>query len=98
MGAKEQEAARRIGFVVTGRVQGVAFRASARDVARGLELTGFVGNRIDGAVEGEAQGSRERIEQFVEFLHRGPAWSRVDRVEIAERLPRPHEASFDVIR
>ncbi|MFO1054521.1 MAG: acylphosphatase [Planctomycetota bacterium] len=94
----DAEGGRRIAFVVSGRVQGVAFRAHARDTARALGLTGFVTNRIDGAVEGEAQGDRHRLDEFIAFLHRGSPWSRVERVDVLDRALRPVEASFDVIR
>jgi len=89
---------RRIAFVVTGHVQGVAFRAHARDTAREIGVTGFVMNRADGAVLGEAQGSSAQVAAFVAFLHRGSPWSRVDGVTIDESTPIDGEPSFVVRR
>ncbi|MCA8948980.1 MAG: acylphosphatase [Planctomycetes bacterium] len=71
----------RLAFVVTGRVQGVGFRASARDAAARLGVAGFVRNRDDGAVEGEAEGDEATLAQFVAWLRQGPPWGRVDGVE-----------------
>lgn len=69
-------------FVVTGRVQGVGFRAATRRKAQALGLTGWVRNRNDGAVEGLACGSDEKVmEQFHQWLRMGPPIARVERVE-----------------
>ncbi len=69
-------------FVVTGRVQGVGFRASTRRKAQALALTGWVRNRNDGAVEGLVCGANEMaVEQFHQWLRVGPPISRVERVE-----------------
>lgn len=69
-------------FVVTGRVQGVGFRAATRRKAQSLGLTGWVRNRNDGAVEGLACGSNEaNLEHFHQWLRIGPPVSRVERVE-----------------
>ncbi|HEX6814013.1 MAG TPA: acylphosphatase, partial [Planctomycetota bacterium] len=45
---------RRVRFVVVGRVQGVAFRACTQKAAQQFGIVGFVQNRADGAVEGQA--------------------------------------------
>ena len=90
--------ARRLGFVVRGRVQGVAFRAYARDEARRLALTGFVMNRADAAVEGEVQGDSRAVEAFADWLRQGPPSARVDEVRIAELAVDDAEQSFVVRR
>ena len=90
--------ARRLAFVVRGRVQGVAFRACARDEALRLALTGFVRNRADGAVEGEAQGESSAVEEFVAWLRQGPPWSRVDELRIDELAIDDSEQAFVVRR
>jgi acylphosphatase len=59
----------RRGFRFFGRVQGVGFRATARDVALELGLTGFVRNLDDGSVEAEASGQVDRLERFLQRLH-----------------------------
>ena len=69
-------------FVVTGRVQGVGFRAATRRRAQVLGLSGWVRNRNDGAVEGVASSQNaEALESFRLWLHQGPPISRVERVE-----------------
>jgi len=68
-------------FKVTGRVQGVFFRASTRDVANSLQLTGYAANLPDGSVEVCACGDDTAIEQLQEWLQRGPRHASVARVE-----------------
>lgn len=69
-------------FVVTGRVQGVGFRAAAQGKALFLGLRGWIRNRDDGAVEGLVGGdSAAELEAFRIWLRQGPAAARVERVE-----------------
>lgn len=85
-------------FIVTGRVQGVFFRQSARDQAARLNLVGWVRNRPDGAVEGRASGTAESLRQFQRWLHQGPPAARVDAVEwIALETAEPAEG-FEIRR
>lgn len=72
-------------YKVSGRVQGVFFRAHTEQTARSLGLAGWVRNTRDGCVEGEAYGSTDDIDRFVEWLHQGSPHSRVDEVELKER-------------
>jgi len=72
-------------FRVTGRVQGVFFRACTRDAALEIGVAGWVRNSPDGSVEGEAFGETDRLERFIAWLHRGSPHSRVDGVEITGR-------------
>lgn len=67
-------------FFVSGRVQGVFFRASARDMARALELRGWVRNRDDGCVEGIACGHAAALHEFHDWLGQGPTAAQVERV------------------
>lgn len=66
---------------VFGRVQGVGFRAWARREATALDLSGWVRNRIGGAVEIMAEGSTDQINLFLSACRKGPSYGRVDRVE-----------------
>jgi acylphosphatase len=88
----------RFRFLVVGRVQGVGFRAHARDQAQHLGLSGFVANRADGAVEGEAEGDGGALEQFAQWLRRGPALARVDRVDWQAVPAGAGGSSFEVRR
>ena len=74
----------RIRFLVSGDVQGVGFRAFALDRARGLGLAGWVRNRWDGKVEGEAEGPDVALAAFGRELRRGPVSAQVDSVQIHE--------------
>jgi acylphosphatase len=72
----------RVHCVVSGRVQGVAFRAATRHQARFLGLTGWVHNRADGTVEVLAEGERSRLQQLVDWCHEGPPAARVMWIEV----------------
>jgi acylphosphatase len=89
MGAK-----RRVRFRATGRVQGVAFRASARAEARRLGVGGFIRNLDDGAVAGEAEGPASAVDGFLAFVAEGPLGARVDRVEQEDVPIRGDEVDF----
>ena len=67
-------------FLVTGRVQGVFFRASTRDVAIRLSLTGYVKNLSDGDVEVIACGQADAIERLAAWLREGPRMASVASV------------------
>lgn len=67
-------------FFVSGRVQGVFYRASAREQAMALGLTGYAKNLPDGRVEVVAVGSPASIETLERWLWRGPSAAHVDQV------------------
>jgi len=71
-------------FVVSGKVQGVFFRASARDRAQALGLRGFAKNLPDGRVEVLAAGDDAAIDELAAWLREGPPMARVDDLE---RMP-----------
>jgi acylphosphatase len=81
--------------VISGRVQGVFFRAETRDRAASLSLGGWVRNNPDGTVEAVFEGERDRVESMVEWCRRGPAHAQVEAVEVAWETPRG-EAGFAV--
>ncbi|HYO07386.1 MAG TPA: acylphosphatase [Tepidisphaeraceae bacterium] len=54
--------------IFIGHVQGVGFRYTAQDVARGFDVTGYVRNLPDGRVELVAEGEREQVGQFLGAL------------------------------
>ncbi len=71
-------------FIVSGKVQGVWFRASACDQARALGLRGNARNLADGRVEVLAVGDAAAIDALAAWLRQGPPRARVDELE---RLP-----------
>lgn len=77
--------------VVSGRVQGVYYRASTRQQAALLGLHGYARNLDDGRVEIIVVGAESAIQQLVDWLWKGPPAARVDDVEITdatlERVP-----------
>ncbi len=68
--------------IVSGRVQGVYFRAFVARHARRLGLSGWVRNRPDGAVEVLAEGEKDRLEELVSRLRQGPPAARVSGVQV----------------
>jgi acylphosphatase len=85
--------------LVTGRVQGVGYRAFAADAARRGSLSGWVRNLPDGSVEVCVQGPVDRLTTFVEVLRAGPPAARVADVVLtwSAANPTPTDGSF-VIR
>ncbi|MFT8356903.1 acylphosphatase [Bifidobacterium aquikefiri] len=79
----------RIHAQVIGMVQGVGFRYAALRVAERIQVTGWVHNEHDGSVVVEAQGDEEAISSMTQWLHEGPAWARVDNVNIEHINPVP---------
>lgn len=67
-------------FIVSGKVQGVFFRASAREQAQRLDISGHARNLDDGTVEVIACGDAANIQALERWLQQGPAAAHVDRV------------------
>jgi len=72
----------RLHAIVHGRVQRVAFRANAQYQARRLGLLGWVRNLPDGSVETVAAGDKTDLEEYANWLQRGPLDARVTQVEM----------------
>jgi acylphosphatase len=62
---------------ITGRVQGVGYRAALRDEARRLALSGWVRNRNDGSVEALVHGPAEAVDTLIAWAKQGPPGARV---------------------
>jgi acylphosphatase len=67
---------------ICGRVQGVYFRAAARQVAQAQQVTGWVRNCADGTVEAVVEGAEGAVQRFITWCHDGPAGARVAAVEL----------------
>ena len=84
----------RVRLTASGRVQGVFFRASVRDEARRLGVTGWVRNAPDGSVHAEVQGDADTVSALVGFCRRGPGASRVDALSVEDIAPVEAESGF----
>ena len=72
---------------ITGRVQGVFYRAWTRDQARGLGLAGWARNCPDGSVEAHVEGDESAVSEMIERMRQGPPAARVENVEVQETAP-----------
>ena len=85
-----------ISFRVTGKVQGVWFRAYTREKALFLNVNGWVKNNDDGSVSGEAIGTVDNIELLIEDLKNGSLNSFVNNVDVKENPKSVIADSFDI--
>lgn len=74
-------------LLISGRVQGVWYRDSARRRASELGLSGWARNLPDGRVEAVAEGPRRQVERFIEWCHEGPPAARVTGVQVEWQPP-----------
>jgi acylphosphatase len=88
--------ATRAHLVVRGRVQGVWYRGSMQAEARRLGVSGWVRNRVDGAVEAEVEGEREAVDALVAWAQRGPSGARVTGVDVRWLEPANDRGGFVV--
>ena len=73
---------------VKGRVQGVGFRYSAVREAQRLRINGWVRNASNGDVEVWAEGTPEKLKAYLEWLRKGPQFSRIEMVDTEEKIPK----------
>ncbi|HEX7048313.1 MAG TPA: acylphosphatase [Gammaproteobacteria bacterium] len=69
---------------VSGKVQGVFFRAATRDRAQSLHVTGYAKNLDDGRVEVLACGEAKDVDELIDWLWEGSSGARVDRVDVED--------------
>ncbi|MEK7137025.1 MAG: acylphosphatase [Patescibacteria group bacterium] len=81
---------------ITGRVQGVFFRAETKRVADSLGITGWVQNSEDGSVEVFAQGEEETLRKLEQWCSRGPKAAEVQKVQRGERALDETCRSFEI--
>lgn len=81
--------------MVTGRVQGVGYRASAAREAEAAGLSGFARNRADGSVLVELEGPSADVDAVVAWCRRGPRWAEVVEVTVQD-VPAVGSTTFDV--
>jgi len=76
-----------VDVLVSGQVQGVFFRARAREQAQSLGVTGWIRNEPDGSVAGHFEGADDAVDQLVEWCRSGPSYAQVERVSVAPSIP-----------
>lgn len=86
---------RHVKVTISGKVQGVFFRASAKEEAERLGLVGFVRNRVDGSVYAEVEGEEAAVEQFIMWCRQGPRLAKVENVHAQEGEP-VHFTTFEI--
>ena len=67
---------------ISGRVQGVFFRAYTQEAARARNIRGWVMNTRDRRVEAVLEGEKEQVEDMIKWCHQGSPMSQVSRVEV----------------
>jgi acylphosphatase len=72
---------------VHGMVQGVGFRYATASEAQRLDVTGWVRNEMDGTVSVLVEGTPDAVDAMVEWCRRGPAYARVERVDVEPASP-----------
>jgi acylphosphatase len=85
-----------IKVIVTGKVQGVFYRASTRDAADRLGIKGYVKNLPNGSVEAVFQGNRPAVTQMIDWCHKGSTAAKVEHV-LTEQVKTPSNyRSFEI--
>ena len=90
------EGKERVHATISGRVQGVAFRDSARQEAEKLGLTGWVRNTEKGSVEAMFEGDSGAVNQMVEWCKSGPSSADVEDVSTERETPSGDLSGFEV--
>ncbi|MBU1261550.1 acylphosphatase [bacterium] len=83
-------------ILVSGRVQGVLFRAHTQDVACSLSLVGWVKNRKDGKVEVYCEGKKESVEKLIDWCRKGPSSAKVSDIELKYGEPTHKFEKFEI--
>lgn len=82
---------------ISGKVQGVYYRASMQQKARTLGVDGWVQNLPNGQVYAEIEGELTTLQAMIEWCKQGPAFAAVEQVEIAEGMVQ-HFSGFEIKR
>ncbi len=83
-------------LIISGKVQGVFYRASCQEVAQGLGLKGWVRNLSNGDVEVLAQGEKEKIEKLIDWCKKGPPSAKVNNANVKWEDLKEEFKNFDV--
>lgn len=83
-------------IIVRGKVQGVYYRASTKDIALSMGLTGEVKNAKDGSVHIVAIGNKTALDSFSKWCQTGPPSAIVESVEVKVENSIPDFSSFEI--
>ncbi len=83
-------------LLISGKVQGVFYRATAAQLAQKLGLSGWVRNLPDGRVEAFVQGEEDGVEEFVRWCWKGPPAARVLDIQVAPMAVDPNLGGFEI--
>ena len=86
-----------IHLLIKGKVQGVFYRATAKEVAEELGLTGWIKNTKDGDVEIVATGDKDQLHQFAIWCKKGPSKAIVNEVQMTPQEDQVFDA-FKIAR
>ena len=81
---------------ISGRVQGVFFRARTREQAQAAGVAGWVRNLPDGRVEAVFEGPRDAVQRVVRWCHSGPRHAHVSNVQVDWEQPTGQEQGFGI--
>ncbi len=82
---------------IYGKVKGVWYRASTREKALQLGLSGYVMNKADGSVLAQVTGPEDSLEELIDWCHRGPAEAKVEEVRVT-KIPLRRFEGFEIRR
>ena len=83
-------------LIIEGKVQGVFFRASAKEQADRLNLAGWVRNLPEGSVEVQVEGTQDNLDDFLDWCRKGPPNAAVKNIELKYLHPSGDLDSFDI--
>ena len=83
---------------ITGKVQGVFFRASTKEKADEFAIKGTVRNNGDGTVSVQAEGDDAAIDKFIEWCRQGPPNARVEHCEVVDIVSSGNFKNFSIVR
>ncbi len=83
--------------IISGKVQGVSFRASLKKIAQECNVVGWVRNVEDGSVEAFIQGKNSNVQRVLDWCHSGPPNARVENLVIKKERVEPTARYFVVL-
>lgn len=83
--------------MISGRVQGVWYRACTKDMAEQLGIKGWVKNTSDGKVEAVFEGEENSVEKMLAWCHEGPRLANVTEVKVNSERSTGEFEGFNII-